>query len=83
MEKKYVVMIYDTNKDTDITDRYCHIIDEAQYDHFNRSEGLHYSPWKLTDTGTFEKETPYIHKKIVVKCLKAENVIIHDEIYIV
>lgn len=29
MEKRYVVMIYVTWKDTEITDRYCHIMDDA------------------------------------------------------
>lgn len=82
MEKKYVVMVEITDKDTEITDRYCHIMNEAQYDHFKRSKGFHYSPWKLTDNGTFEKETPYTYEKIVVRCLKAENVIMHNEIYI-
>lgn len=82
MEKRYVVMVYVTQKDTEITDRYCHIMNDAQYDHFKRSEGLHYSPWKLTDNGTFEKETPYTYEKIVVNCMKPENIKIHNEIYI-
>lgn len=82
MEKRFVVMIEITEKDTETTDRYCHIMNEAQYDHFKRSKGFHYSPWKLTDNGTFEKETPYACEKIVVRCLRAENVIMHNEIYI-
>lgn len=81
MEKKYVVMVEITEKEIEVTDRYWHIMNEAQYDHFKRSKGFHYSPWQLTDNGTFEKETPYTHEKIVVRCLKAE-VFIHNEIYI-
>lgn len=82
MEKRYVVMEFITMKDTGEERRYCHIMNDAQYSHFNRGEGLHYSPWKLTDIGTFEKETPYTYKKIIVKCFKEENVILHNEIYI-
>lgn len=82
MEKKYVVMIEITEKDIETTERYCHIMNESQYDHFRRSKGLLDSPWELTGYGTFEKETPYAYEKVVVRCLKAENVIIHNEIYI-
>lgn len=83
MEKiKYVVMIEITWKDTEITDKYCHVMNSAQYDHFNRSAGLRYLPWKITDSGTFEKETPYTYDKVIVNCLREENVIIHNEIYI-
>ena len=82
MEKKYIVITYLIEYDTNNEYRYCDIMNEAQYDHFKRSKGLLYPPYEITDNGVFEKDSLEIYEKIVVTVLPAENVVIHKEFYI-
>ena len=83
MEKRYVVMEFCTDKETEITDRYCYIMNEDQYTHYRRSRQLDTNLYTITDSGVYERETYYSIEKIVINIFKESNVEICKEFYTV